>query len=80
MTGNGPLERAVDAIRRAVAANPRNAAYRSRLAGLLHRTGDLDGAIAEAEEAIRLTSPSEDDPMRAFLDELRRAKTSQSAG
>ena len=74
MSGNGPLERAADAIRRAVAANPKNAAYRSRLAGLLHRTGKIDEAIAEAEEAVRLADPPPGDPARAFLEELRRAK------
>jgi hypothetical protein len=74
MSGNGPLERAVEAIRRAVAANPRNAAYRSRLAGLLHRTGKLDEALAEAEEAVRLANPPPGDPARSFLEELRRSK------
>jgi hypothetical protein len=79
MHGNGPLERAVDATRRAVAANPRHPGYRSRLADLLHRTGKLEEAISEAEEAVRLANPPAEDPIRGFLESLR-AKAAERGG
>jgi hypothetical protein len=47
---------------------------RSSLAGLLHRIGQF-GGNRTTEEAVQLANRPEGDPMRSFLEDLRRAKT-----
>ena len=75
MSRQGPRERGVEASRRAVAADPKNHAYRIRLASLLHQAGDLEGAIGEAEEALRLGNLPEGHPLHAFLKDLKSARS-----
>ena len=55
----GQVDLSLEYWRKAVAVNPRNAAYRQGLAFRLARRGDWPAARTEAEQAVRL------DPARA---------------
>lgn len=59
------LKRATKMIRRAVAAEPNNTAYRDSLGWALYRQGDYDGALRELRRAAKGHSP---DPI--ILDHL----------
>jgi hypothetical protein len=75
---HGPLDVAVAVMRKAVAQDSGNPVYRMRLADCLDRSGHLHGAIAEAEEAIRLAGSADSAASyRKFLDPLLRKRQSR---
>jgi tetratricopeptide (TPR) repeat protein len=58
LEGEGDIEGAVAAYRRAAAADPQGAEVRAELAGLYARQNDTDLAIEAAEEALRIDPDS----------------------
>lgn len=67
----GKFEQAEDIYREALAIDPDYADLRLRLAGLMLRRGEADGAVAQAELALR-TQPNRK-AVLAVLDQARRA-------
>ena len=61
------LDRALEMIRKAVAAEPENAAYRDSLAWVLHRLGRSEEALPYMEKAAKLMA---EEPDSTVLDHL----------
>ncbi|MEZ6094892.1 MAG: redoxin domain-containing protein [Pirellulaceae bacterium] len=67
------IESALQAAQKAVAGEPENGMYLDTLAHLQHITGDLDGAIATQEKAVKNPGPAKAE-IEAFLEDLKKEK------